>query len=102
MKYYAVAELVITDPAWVHSYVEHVTPMVERYGGRYLARTDKIEKLEGERQPAQIMLVVEFPSREAALTFYESEEYRPFRDARAAGARNEFFLIAGDDVARRR
>ena len=39
MKHYAVAELEITDPAWVADYVANVTPMVERRGGRYLART---------------------------------------------------------------
>ncbi len=27
-----------------------------------------------------------------------SEEYRPYREARGAGARNEFLLVAGDDV----
>jgi uncharacterized protein (DUF1330 family) len=35
---------------------------------------------------------------EAADGFYESEEYRAHREARRAGARNEFRLIAGDDV----
>jgi uncharacterized protein (DUF1330 family) len=39
MKYYAIAQLHITDPGWVAAYVEHVTPLVEAHGGRYLART---------------------------------------------------------------
>lgn len=98
MKYYAVAELDVSDPAWVSDYVRDVTPMVERFGGRYLARTARIEQLEGERTPPQVMLVIEWPSREAANDFYESDEYRGYREARRAGARNEFRLIAGDDV----
>jgi len=98
VKYYAVAELDVTDPAWVGDYVNDVTPMVERYGGRYLARTAQIEQLEGERTVPQVMLVIEWPSREAANDFYESEEYRAYREARRAGARNEFRLIAGEDV----
>ena len=38
MKHYAIAELEVEDPNWVRSYVAEVTPMVERRGGRYLAR----------------------------------------------------------------
>jgi uncharacterized protein (DUF1330 family) len=98
MKHYAVAELDITDPAWVESYVAEVTPMVERHGGRYLARTTKIEQIEGERPSPQVFLLIEWPSKEAADGFYESDEYRAHREARRSGARNEFRLIAGEDV----
>jgi uncharacterized protein (DUF1330 family) len=98
MRHYAVAELDITDPAWVESYVAEVTPMVERHGGRYLARTTKIEQIEGERPSPQVFLLIEWPSKEAADGFYESEEYRVHREARRGGARNEFRLIAGEDV----
>lgn len=99
MKYYAVAEMTITDPSWVAAYVRDVTPMVERYGGRYLARTRSVEALEGERAPPQVLLLIEWPSREAALAFYESDEYRPYRESRAAGAVSQLFLAAGEDVA---
>jgi uncharacterized protein (DUF1330 family) len=98
MRYYAVAQLDVTDPAWVRDYVAHVTPMVERHGGRYLARTATVERLEGERDVPQLVLLIEWPSREAAESFYDSEEYAPFRAARIRGARNEFLLVAGDDV----
>jgi uncharacterized protein (DUF1330 family) len=99
MRYYAVAELEITDPSWVRNYIEHVTPMIERRGGRYLARTGQIERIEGERGSLPGFLLIEWPSREAALEFYESEEYRPFRERRHAGARNEFLLVAGEDFS---
>jgi uncharacterized protein (DUF1330 family) len=98
MKYYAVASLDVTDPTWVRDYVAEVTPMVERHGGRYLARSATVERLEGDRQVPQVVLLIEWPSREAARGFYDSEEYAPFRSARLRGARNEFLLVAGDDV----
>jgi uncharacterized protein (DUF1330 family) len=98
VKHYAVAELDVTDPSWVGDYVEHATRIVEAHGGRYLARTPRIETLEGERRPRQIFLLIEWPSKEAAETFYASEEYRPFRDSRIAGSQGEFFLVAGEDV----
>jgi uncharacterized protein (DUF1330 family) len=34
------------------------------------------------------------------MAFYESEEYRRYRQNRRAGARNEFFLVAGEDIAK--
>jgi uncharacterized protein (DUF1330 family) len=98
MKHYAVAELDVTDPAWVRDYVARVTAMVEARGGRYLARTATIEQIEGERTPPQVFLIIEWPSKQAADEFYASEEYRPYRESRRAGARNELFLVAGEDV----
>ncbi|WP_019141639.1 DUF1330 domain-containing protein [Noviherbaspirillum massiliense] len=100
MKYYSVAEVDITDKSWVPAYVQNVTRLVEQHGGRYLARTSNIEKIEGERKAPGIFLIIEWPSRIAAMAFYESEEYRPYRDSRMQGARNDFALIAGEDVSK--
>ena len=98
MKYYAVAEMDVTDPSWIQDYVANVTAMVERRGGRYLSRTARIEKIEGERTPPQVIVLIEWPSKEVADEFYASEEYRPYREARGQGARNEFLLVAGEDI----
>lgn len=100
MKYYCVAELDIIDESWVPAYVQNVTKLVEARGGRYLARTSNIETLEGERTAPQIYLILEWPSRDAALAFYESEEYKPYREKRMAGARNELVLVAGEDITK--
>jgi len=99
MRHYAVAEIEVTDPAWVRDYLAKVTPMVERRGGRYLARTGAAEIIEGDRPAPQSMLIIEWPSRQVAEAFYESEEYRPHREARRAGARNRFLMVAGEDAA---
>ncbi len=98
MKYYVFAEIQITDPSWVGPYVENVTRMIERNGGRYLARTPKIEKLEGDRPAPQTCLLIEWPSREVAMAFYEGDEYRPYLESRAGGSVSELSLIAGEDV----
>lgn len=100
MKYYCVAELDVTDQGWVAEYVREVTRLVERNGGRYLARTPKVERLEGKGKLPQIFLIIEWPSREAALTFYESEEYAPYLKRRLEGSAGRLFLVAGEDVTR--
>lgn len=99
MKFYCVAAIDVTDPARVRDYAENVTPMVERWGGRYLARTANVVHLEGERMLPPVHLLIEWPSREIADAFYASEEYRPYRDARIAGSTGDIFLVAGDDDA---
>jgi uncharacterized protein (DUF1330 family) len=98
VKYYMIGEVETTDQSWVPDYVQNVTAIVERWGGRYLARTPKVEKVEGQRKPSGIVVIVEWPSKEVATAFYESEEYRPYRQKRLAGAKNEFLLVAGEDV----
>ena len=100
MKYYSVAEIEITDRSWIPAYIENVTRLVEQGGGRYLARTSKIEKLEGERKVPQIFLIIEWPSKDVAKAFYECDEYRPYRQSRIEGATNEFLLVAGEDMTK--
>ena len=100
MRYYAIVEIEITDRSWVAAYVKNVTRMVEERGGRFLARTSDIEKLEGERKTPQIFTIIEWPSKEVAQRFYDSEDYRPYREARVAGAMNEVLLLAGEDIAK--
>lgn len=98
MKYYAVAEMNITSVRWIPAYVRNVTKMVEKYGGRYLSRTPNIEKIEGERALPQLFLLIEWPSKEAYYTFFNSEEYKPFLESRLKGSNGEFILIPGEDV----
>jgi len=95
MKYYSVAEIDIEESELGPAYVKNVTGLVEQRGGRYLARTSRIEKLEGDRKVPQIFLIIEWPSKDVAKDFYECDEYRPYRQSRIEGARNEFLACCG-------
>jgi uncharacterized protein (DUF1330 family) len=99
MKCYFLVEGEVTDQNLVADYLKNVTPMVERRGGRYLARTSKVQRLEGERKLLPVFIIIEWPSEAVAKEFYNSEEYKPYRQARIAGSKNEFLLIAGEDIA---
>jgi uncharacterized protein (DUF1330 family) len=100
VKYYTVVEIDVTDPTWVPEYVKNVTPLVEQNGGRYLARTSQVEKIEGERKAPQVFVIIEWPSKAIADACYASPEYRPFREKRIAGAKNELMLVAGEDMTK--
>ena len=43
------------------------------------------------------MVIIEWPSAEAAKAFYSDPEYQPHLQARLAGADNHFFLVEGKD-----
>lgn len=75
MAAYLIAELDVHDPAGFEEYRRAVPATIERYGGRYLVRGGRIEALEGGWAPRRVV-VLEFPSLEAAQRWYESEEYR--------------------------
>ena len=99
MRYYTVAELHIANPDWLKSYAKDVTRMVERHGGKYLARTSRAELWEGVAQTPSIFLVIEWPSRHVAEAFFKSEEYAHHLKARRAGSTGRLWLVPGEDAA---
>ena len=101
MSCYFIGEIEVTDNSWARSYIKEVTPMVARYGGRYLARTPKIDKLEGPRKAPGFCVILEFPSRDAALQFFDSPEYAPYKSARQAGSVTDSILVEGEDFKAR-
>lgn len=101
MTYYAVISVTITDDSWVEGYLPAVTALVHKHGGRYLARTMTIDRLEGDAEPPSVFVIIEWPSKEAAQAFCADPEYQPYLQKRLAGADNDFVLVAGEDIAAR-
>ena len=93
MKHLIIIEMNILNEEWIPQYTENVTPMVELYGGKYLARTPEIKKLEGNKDLPQFSVVVEFPSKEAAEKFYNSAEYLPYKQSRQEGSESNILLL---------
>ncbi len=98
MKYLIIVETTITEPSWVREYLVKVTPLVLKFGGKYLTRTSSVELLEGQNKPGY-SLVAEFPSKESALGFYQSPEYTPYKVARQNGAQSKLILVAVENAA---
>lgn len=89
----------MTDDSWVEEYLPAVTALVHKHRGEYLARTTSMERVEGNAELPDVFVVIAWPSREAAESFYNDPEYRPYLQARLAGADNDFVLVAGKDIA---
>ena len=56
-------------------YVEKVKPIVENYGGEYLARTETVTALSPLRKPDRV-IIIRFPSRKKLDACFASDEYR--------------------------
>lgn len=92
MAGYLIANIEVTDPAKFEEYRQKVTPVVEKFGGRYLVRGGDIRRLEGHFNG---LVVLEFPTLEAAQRFYDSPEYQPILRLRLASARSDLVLAEG-------
>jgi uncharacterized protein (DUF1330 family) len=93
-KAYFVLDLEVTDPAGMARYREQALPMVARYGGHTIIRELNPVTLEGDWKP-KALVVHEFESREAAMNFYNSEEYAPLKALRHASTRSNGVLVDG-------
>lgn len=96
--YYSVLEVTPTDDAWVADYLPVADRLVAVHGGAYLARTSNHERLEGEGADVTLRIIIEWPSKEAALAFANDPEYAPHLKARFEGSVSHHFLIEGEDA----
>jgi uncharacterized protein (DUF1330 family) len=99
MSVYLIADIKVTDGAWVPDYGTHVHKIIERHGGRYLSRSGNIRTLEGSPKDSTLIALVEFPSMDALERFAADPEYAPYGRARRAGSTSSFFVIDATDIA---
>ncbi|WP_114765041.1 DUF1330 domain-containing protein [Vibrio rhodolitus] len=96
--YYSVLEVTPTKQDWVPAYVENSNRLVEKHGGKYIARTSVHESLEGDRENPALRIIIQWPSRQAALDFMQDPEYAPHLAGRSAGSISHHTLIEGVDA----
>ena len=98
MKGYLLANLDIQDQPTFQRYREEVVPLIRKYGGRYIIRGGEVEDLEGHLGLKRL-IILEFPSVQAARAFYHSPEYQPVKAIRLQSATSEVALVLGYDDA---
>lgn len=99
MSVYLIADIKVTDDAWVPGYATSVHDIVHKHGGKYLARSGKVRTLEGEPLETTLIAILEFPSEDAVEAFASDPDYAPFAAARQAGSDSRFQLIDDSDLA---
>lgn len=94
MAAYIVVDCEVLDPAKYEEYKKLAPEAIAKHGGKYLARGGQTAMLEGDWRPNRIV-ILEFPSLEAARRFYTSVEYTAARRARAGAAKMEIIAVEG-------
>jgi uncharacterized protein (DUF1330 family) len=94
MPAYVIVEIDIVDPVGFEEYRKRVGPIVEKYGGKYIAVSDRVETLEGDWKPKRIV-VLQFESMERAKEWFNCEEYREPGEIRHRTAKTKMILVEG-------
>jgi uncharacterized protein (DUF1330 family) len=96
---YLIADVKVTDDAWIPDYATKVHDIAAKHGGKYLSRSGNIDTIEGEALDTTLIALIQFPSREAVDAFANDPEYAPFGEARRAGSVSRFHVIDDTDLA---
>jgi uncharacterized protein (DUF1330 family) len=94
MAAYVIGNVNVTDPATYEAYRKLVPATLEKYGGKFIVRGGPLEVIEGNWQPARLV-VLEFESVEQAKRWYNSEEYSAAREFRFKAAETDLVIVEG-------
>ena len=94
MPAYLIANIEVTDPEGFERYRAAVPALIAAHGGRYLVRGGAQTVLEGAL-PLKRLVILEFPSVEAAQRFYDSPDYAPLLKLRLDSTRSDAVIVEG-------
>lgn len=93
MKAYIVGRMKIHSRDWMEEYFSKVPALVEAHSGRFLVRGGDPERLEGNEKLPDAAFILEFPSREHAMKFWTSDDFKPLIRLRQTGSSLEAMVV---------
>ena len=94
-KGYWIGHSDVTNPEPYKRYMAADQPPIGRFGGRYLVRGGEQQVTEGKARSRTVVL--EFPSYEAALACYRSDDYQAAKKFRDGNAELDLVIVEGYD-----
>lgn len=95
MTAYVLSEVQILDRDAVAAYKQEAPLSIAKYGGSYLARDAVPEAFEGAFDPAERIVLIEFPDEASARAWYQSPEYQAAIATADGGLSRRLFTFAG-------
>ncbi len=92
-KGYWIAQVDVRDPERYKDYVATAAPAFKKYGAKFLARGGTVYPVEGTARARNV--VIEFPSAQAALDCYNSEQYQAAKAIRTTVSDGAIMIIEG-------
>ena len=94
MTAYIIANVRVTNPEQYEDYKKLSSLAMQAHGAEVCVRGGVVEVLEGDWQPDRLV-VLKFPSIEAAKAFNDSVEYTKARDSRQGAAVMRMVVVQG-------
>lgn len=98
MAAYAIVDVDIFDIGEYMHYQHAVRPLLDAAGAQYLVRGGEFEVIQGNVEP-QRLIIVEFPSMETLLDFYNSDAYQALEAQRQTCSRATVVAVRGVEDA---
>jgi uncharacterized protein (DUF1330 family) len=99
MPAYMIVTAKIADrETFINGYGAAAGALVEKFGGKYVLRGPGAQLLEGSFGDGASMVISEWPTKEAALTFWNSPEYGEAKLLRAGAAECQVLLIEAPTI----
>ena len=92
---YMIGDVDIKNIEEYKKYMEKVKPMIESYGGEYLIRGGDIDALETNLWEPTRMVLVKFPDKNLAMSWYNCNEYKSFKRIRFETATSNIIMVEG-------
>lgn len=92
MSAFVLVEVDIFDDKLYEEYKKLTPTSLEPFGGKFVIRGLPVEALEGNWKHDRLVLL-EFPSREKALGWYNSEAYQTAKKIREKASKANFLII---------
>ncbi len=86
-----IVDLTPTDTDMLSAYSARAGETLEAYGGEFMAK-GPIESLHGKAS-FTTKVVIQFPDRESAVNWYQSDAYQAIIPARDRGMDSQFHLV---------
>lgn len=93
-KTYLVGQITVTNPEVYAVYASQVPQTIAAFGGKYLVRGGHATQLEGQAH-GERNVVIEFPSREIAEAWYNSDAYQAIIGHRTNNSTGALALVDG-------
>jgi len=94
-KGYWIARIDVENADRYPEYVQAATPAYQEFGASFKVRGGQCQGMEGQHRARNV--VIEFPSYQAALDCYNSEQYGKARAIRQEIATGELVIVEGPE-----
>ncbi len=95
MATYLIADTLLDKPDLYEEYKLKAKPLVELYGGEYLARGGQLTLKETNLWSPTRMVLIRFPDAVSANRFYDSPEYQAILPISRQSARRTMVMLEG-------